>query len=147
MLKRYIRDNRSPVPTKPLTSMIMSKIRAKNTKPEQLVRRLLKQSGVVGCKFHLKDLPGRPDVCIPSKKQAIFVHGCFWHRCRNCDKPLPKNNRLFWKRKFLRNLKRDKEKIRLLKIHGWKAAVFWECDIKKRPHKILREITSMKISR
>jgi DNA mismatch endonuclease (patch repair protein) len=33
---------------------------------------------------HRSDLPGRPDVVFPSRRKAVFVHGCFWHRHLGC---------------------------------------------------------------
>jgi DNA mismatch endonuclease, patch repair protein len=74
----------------------MSRIKAKNTKPELLVRSLLHRMGF-RFRLHDKKLPGRPDIVLPKYKTAIFVHGCFWHRhrgCKNCTTPT--NRCDFW---------------------------------------------------
>jgi DNA mismatch endonuclease (patch repair protein) len=56
----------------------MSRIRAKDTRPEMLVRRYLHAQGF-RYRLHVKDLPGKPDMVLPKYKTVIFIHGCFWH--------------------------------------------------------------------
>lgn len=130
MKKRtYIRDGRAPIPKRELTSLIMSRIRGKNTKPELLLRKALCKAGLRGYRLHWKKAPGRPDICYPSKKIAIFVHGCFWHRCPHCKPAMPKSHQAFWREKFQKNRLRDREKARLLKRSGWKIFSFWECRV------------------
>jgi len=109
----------------------MSAIRAKNTKPELILRKALWKSGIRGYRLHWKKAPGRPDICFPSKKIAIFVHGCFWHKCPYCKPSSPKSHILFWINKFKSNEQRDKIKLKELKQAGWKTMVIWECHIKK----------------
>ena len=74
------------------------------TKPELALRRLLRQAGYSGYRLHWKKAPGTPDVAYPGRKLAIFVNGCFWHRCPLCIPPLPKSHAEFWETKFARNL-------------------------------------------
>jgi DNA mismatch endonuclease (patch repair protein) len=109
----------------------MSAIRGKDTKPEMSLRKALRLIGIPGYRLHWKKAPGRPDVVYPSSKIAIFIHGCFWHRCPYCNPPLPKTHTDFWAKKFERNMERDVVKIKVLKAEGWKVLVFWECGIKK----------------
>lgn len=130
--RTYIRDGRAPIPKKEITSKIMSKIRAKDTKPELLLRKALWNNGLRGYRLHWKKAPGRPDICFPGKKLAIFVHGCYWHRCPYCKLSTPKTHKRFWKSKFKRNKERDKRKLRALKKGGWKVITFWECQINKK---------------
>lgn len=118
----------------------MSANRAKDSKPELLLRKVLWNSGHRGYRLHYKKVPGRPDISYVSKKLAIFVHGCFWHRCPKCDYTLPKTNRKFWKAKFDRNVARDNKKVVDLKALGWKVITVWECELKTNPSKILRNI-------
>jgi DNA mismatch endonuclease (patch repair protein) len=59
-------------------SFNMSRIRAKDTRPEMLVRRFLHANGF-RYKLHDKTLPGKPDTVLPKYKLAIFIHSCFWH--------------------------------------------------------------------
>lgn len=129
--KAYIRDGRAPIPKRELTSRIMSRIRGKNTKPELLLRKALCQAGLRGYRLHWHKAPGRPDICYPSKKIAIFVHGCFWHRCPHCKPAMPKSHQTFWREKFRKNKLRDKKKLRLLRKEGWKVFCFWECQIQR----------------
>ena len=72
----------------------MSRIRSKDTKPELVVRRLCHSLGY-RFRLHRKDLPGKPDLVLPKYKIALFVNGCFWHRCPHCELPLPKTNSEF----------------------------------------------------
>ncbi len=129
-MKEYIRDKRSPRPLKESTSKVMSANRAKNTKPELLVRKALWENSVRGYRLNWKKAPGRPDIAFPGKEIAIFINGCYWHRCPRCDLSLPKSNIEFWKEKFERNIARDKRKNEELLDLGWNVLVLWECDIK-----------------
>lgn len=105
--------------------------KSKNTKPELLVRQALRASGWPGYRLHWKKCPGRPDICFPGRKIAIFVNGCFWHRCPHCNLPDPKSNVDFWKAKFARNVARDARNHEELVARGWTVLVIWECALKK----------------
>ncbi len=113
------------------TRHVMQANKSKNTKPELLVRQGLREAGLPGYRLHWKKAPGKPDVCYPGRKVAIFVHGCFWHRCPHCNLGMPKTNTEFWERKFQRNRERDARDNRLLVEDGWKVIVVWECQLKK----------------
>ncbi|HEY4487634.1 MAG: hypothetical protein A3D92_02105 [Bacteroidetes bacterium RIFCSPHIGHO2_02_FULL_44_7] len=128
--KIYIRDGRAPLPRNECISRTMSAIRAKNTKPELLVRAMLREAKVLGYRQHLKNIPGRPDFAFPKKKVAVFVHGCYWHGCRYCKLTLPKTHRAFWKNKMDTNRLRDGRKVRELRRLGWCAVTIWACRIK-----------------
>ena len=130
MSKDYYRDKRSPKPLNESTSKVMSANKAKNTKPEITLRKALWSEGHKGYRLNWKKAPGRPDIAYPGKKIAIFVNGCYWHRCPKCNLPLPKTNTDFWKEKFDKNVKRDKKKNDELLSLDWIVLVFWECDIK-----------------
>ena len=129
MSKDYYRDKRSPKPLNESTSKVMSANKAKNTKPEITLRKALWYEGHKGYRLNWKKVPGRPDIAYPGKKIAIFVNGCYWHRCPKCNLPLPKTNTDFWKEKFDKNVKRDKKKNDELLSLDWIVLVFWECDI------------------
>ncbi|WP_341684818.1 very short patch repair endonuclease [Limnohabitans sp.] len=79
----------------------MSGIRGKDTKPELFVRKALHARGF---RYRLggAGLPGRPDLVFPSRKIAIFIHGCFWHKheCRYFK--WPDSNSDFWFRRSTR---------------------------------------------
>ena len=130
MSKDYYRDKRSPKPLNESTSKVMSANKAKNTKPEITLRKALWSEGHKGYRLNWRKAPGRPDIAYPGKKIAIFVNGCYWHRCPKCNLPLPKTNTDFWKEKFDKNVKRDKKKNDELLSLDWIVLVFWECDIK-----------------
>lgn len=111
---------------------MMSKIKGKNTKPEVSVRQYLHRKGY-RFRLHRKDLPGSPDIVLPSRMIAIFVHGCFWHRHRGCKKTTtPSTNRSFWERKFEDNVNRDERNTQALQKLGWTVMVIWECEINEQ---------------
>lgn len=114
----------------PARRHIMSSVGQRDTKPEMSVRRLL-HSMNYRYRLHRKDLPGRPDIVFGSRRKAIFVHGCFWHRHSGCSKATsPKTRAEFWSNKFARNVERDQEVERRLADLGWKSLVVWECETK-----------------
>lgn len=120
---------RTPQPTDELRSRIMKANRGKDTAPEIMLRKALYSNGLTGYRLHLKKIPGTPDIVYPGKKIAIFVNGCFWHRCPFCKPELPKSNTDFWASKFRANKKRDERKESLLVEMGWNVLVIWECEI------------------
>ena len=108
----------------------MSRIRGKNTKPEELVRKYLFAHGF---RYRKNDarLPGKPDIVLPKYKTVIFVNGCFWHAHEGCRYFVwPKNNAEFWKKKIGGNIERDARNQRLLAELGWRVIVVWECELK-----------------
>ena len=125
----YVRDGRSPTPSSDVVSRTMSSNRGKDTGPEVILRRRLREEGLGGYRLHWH-IPGRPDICYPGRRIAIFVNGCFWHRCPICNLPFPKNNTEFWKNKFERNIERDDRKTEELTDLGWNVIIVWECEIK-----------------
>lgn len=102
-----------------------------DTKPEMLVRRRLREAGLTGYRLQWKKAPGRPDIAFPGRKIAIFVNGCFWHRCPHCHPSVPKRNVEFWQAKFKRNVERDARAIAELKELGWTPITIWECELKR----------------
>ncbi|MDO4182119.1 MAG: DNA mismatch endonuclease Vsr [Coriobacteriia bacterium] len=100
-----------------------------NTKPELLVRKMLRDMGYPGYRLQWKAAPGRPDIAYPGRKLAIFVNGCFWHRCPVCNLPLPSSNVDYWEPKFKRNVERDQEHVAALEAAGWTVVTIWEHDL------------------
>lgn len=118
-----------------------------NTKPEMIVRRMLREAGLGGYRLHWK-APGRPDVAWPSKKVCIMVNGCFWHRHEGCSKATtPKSNTAYWIAKFDRNVERDAENLRKLEADGWRVHVIWECELDpaKRDETMLKLVEELRI--
>lgn len=108
----------------------MSKIKGKNTKPEEKVRKYLFSQGF---RFRKNDkrLPGTPDIVLPRYRMVIFVNGCFWHGHSGCKYFVwPKSNADFWKSKIEKNIIRDRIKEEELHALGWRVIVVWECELK-----------------
>jgi DNA mismatch endonuclease (patch repair protein) len=109
---------------------IMQSIGTRNTGPEWTVRRVLHSRGY-RYRLHRKDLPGKPDIVLPSQKKAIFVHGCFWH-AHGCAKgQAPKSKQEYWGPKLEANVARDKRNVRDLEALGWLVLTLWECETKE----------------
>ena len=108
-------------------SRIMASVRSKNTKPEMRVRKTAHRIGY-RYRLHRKDLPGKPDLVFPSRRIALFVHGCFWHGhpCKRGDR-MPATNVDYWREKIARNQRRDTANRLLLRELGWTPVVVWEC--------------------
>ena len=117
--------------TDPATrSAVMSRIRSRNTKPEMAVRRTLHTAGL-RYRLHRKDLPGRPDLVFPSRRIALFVHGCFWHQHGCSLSHAPASRLEYWGPKLRRNKERDIENTIALEAAGWTVMHVWECDTRK----------------
>jgi DNA mismatch endonuclease, patch repair protein len=115
--------------TDPATSARMGRVRQSGTAPEMTIRRAVL---TLGLRYTLRnrDLPGSPDLANRSRRWAIFVHGCYWHRHEGCPMAtLPRSNTGFWLNKFSRNVARD-EAVRIeLERRGYRVLTFWQCDV------------------
>ena len=108
-------------------SRIMAGIKGKNSQPELLVRRMLFASGY-RFRLHRRDMPGTPDIVMPRRKVAIFVHGCFWHHHQGCRyAKMPATRPSFWKAKLEANVERDRRAVEKLQALGWRVLCVWEC--------------------
>ena len=118
------------IKSKEARSYNMSRIRNKDTKPEELVRKYLFSCGF---RYRKNDtrLPGKPDIVLPKYKTVICKY-FVW----------PKSNVEFWENKISKNISRDQINYKLLKEQGWKVLVVWECELKKQ----LREETLRNLS-
>lgn len=111
-------------------SQMMSGIRGKYTKPELTLRRHLHAAGL-RFRLHDPDVTGRPDLVFKSRRAAVFVHGCFWHRHEGCHWcTTPASNPEFWAAKFARNIARDQEVRNALNSSGWRVGTVWECGLR-----------------
>ncbi len=120
------------VHSKEVRSYNMSRIKGKNTKPEEIVRKYLFSQGFRYRKND-KRYPGTPDIVLPKYKTAIFINGCFWHGHQGCRYyVVPKSNTEFWLNKINRNIERDEEKTSNLREMGWNVIVIWECELKSK---------------
>lgn len=111
-------------------SAVMARVKSRDTGPEMRLRRLLTQLGA-RYRLHRRDLPGSPDVVMPGRRLAIFVHGCFWHG-HDCPRGarVPKANRDYWLAKVARNTARDARNRVDLAAAGWRVETIWECEMK-----------------
>jgi DNA mismatch endonuclease (patch repair protein) len=111
-------------------SAVMRRVKGRDTAPEMRVRRALTRLGA-RYRLHRKDLPGSPDVVMPGRRLALFVHGCFWHG-HDCARGarVPKQNREYWLGKVARNRARDVAARTALEAAGWRVETIWECELK-----------------
>lgn len=115
-------------PTDRARSELMRRVRQKGTKAEDQVAAVLRDLDI-RYRRNVRSLPGSPDFANKSRKWAIFVHGCFWHRHPSCKRTTtPSRNRSFWLAKFAANKARDKIKNRLLRSLGFEILTVWECE-------------------
>jgi len=111
-------------------SAVMRRVKARNTTPELVVRKALTRLGA-RYRLHRADLPGKPDIVLPGRRLALFVHGCFWHG-HDCARGarVPKQNRDYWVAKVGRNAARDARTREALSAAGWRVETLWECELK-----------------
>jgi DNA mismatch endonuclease (patch repair protein) len=121
---------RSDVFDEATRSAVMRRIKGRDTAPELKVRRALRALGA-GYRLHRADLPGKPDIVMPGRKLAVFVHGCYWHG-HDCARGsrVPKDNRDYWIGKVERNRARDATSREALAALGWRVETIWECELK-----------------
>lgn len=129
---------KAPKASSEAVSRSMKSNKSSGTKPELILSKLLRK------RLYKNNLPGNPDFIYPKKKLAVFVHGCFWHRCPECKLPMPKSNRIYWKNKLDKNIRRDSRvRIDLRKI-GWSSLVVWEHEVKNNSRKVVSRIQHCK---
>jgi DNA mismatch endonuclease (patch repair protein) len=124
----------------------MSSIRARDSKPEMLVRRHLHG---LGFRYRLspRDLPGRPDLVLSRYGVAILVHGCFWHGHRGCRfATVPSTRTEFWTTKFAANRNRDAAAEEKLRELGWRVAIVWECALRSNQIEALKRVADFVLS-
>jgi DNA mismatch endonuclease, patch repair protein len=112
----------------------MSRVRGRDTKPEMIVRRLVHRLGY-RYRLHDRRLPGAPDLVFKSRRKAIFIHGCFWHRHSDPSCKLarmPKSKLDFWGPKLEGNRERDLRNESQLEAIGWDYLIVWECELGHR---------------
>lgn len=127
--------------TRQKRSEVMARIRGKgNRETELALRALLREHKINGWRRHYP-IPGRPDFAFPGERVAVFVDGCFWHRCPKCSN-MPANNREFWERKLNGNVARDRLVTRELRIEGWAVLRIWEHELQK-PRRVMNRVRAL----
>jgi DNA mismatch endonuclease, patch repair protein len=106
----------------------MSRVRQHGTAPELMVRQACTAAGL-HYRVRNRELPGSPDLANRSRRWAIFVHGCYWHRHEDCRKAtVPRSNVQFWTAKFERNIERDLHARGALRDLGYTVLTIWQCE-------------------
>jgi DNA mismatch endonuclease (patch repair protein) len=108
----------------------MAAIRAKDTKPEIVVRRALYSIGF-RFRLHVPALPGRPDIVMKKLGVIVQVKGCFWHGHRCLKGRIPGTNTRYWRAKISGNRARDRRNERRLRALGWRVTTVWECMVRR----------------
>ncbi|MFF0060805.1 very short patch repair endonuclease [Streptomyces sp. NPDC005279] len=105
----------------------MQAIRSRDTKPEQVIRRLVHARGLRYrvCSRPLPDLCRTADLVFRPTKVAVFIDGCYWHGCPE-HYVSPKTNPGYWSEKVLRNKERDRDTDAKLTDAGWLVLRYWE---------------------
>ena len=132
--------------SKEARSLNMSRVRNKNTGPEELVCKYLFSHGFRYRK-NVKKFPGTPDIVLPKYKTVIFVNGCFWHAHTNCKAfSWPKDNADFWRAKITQNIERDARNVEQLRSLGWYVETIWTCQlrVKKRDETLSALVNQLK---
>ena len=124
--------------TKKHRSWNMSRIKARDTKPELRVRKYLYSKGF-RYRINFK-ITGKPDIVIPAHKIATFIHGCFWHQHGCKDTYRPKSRKQFWNKKLDGNIERDKKVKEKLQKDGWHLIYIWECEVKYNFEKTMKSL-------
>jgi len=135
-LYRSLDPGKPPKSNSTGTARSMKSNTSSGTRPELILSKLLRK------KILKNSLPGSPDFVYPRKKVAVFLHGCFWHRCPHCNFEPPRRNRDFWSRKFERNVERDKLVNQELETMGWRVVEVWEHELRKDPIKVAERIVN-----
>ena len=117
-------------------SMVMSRVRSKDTGPEIAVRQALHQRGF-RFRVDVNNLPGRPDIVLKKYSTVVFVHGCLWHghQCKRFRWPV--NNAEYWRTKIEKTIVRDSANQKRLQDFGWDVQVVWDCNLRPQLENLL----------
>lgn len=103
--------------------------RSRDTRPEVAVRSALHRRGLRFFK-NARPVAGlrcSADVVFPRQRIAVFIDGCYWHRCP-IHGTRPMTNAGYWSAKLDRNVARDRRNDAALAEEGWQVMRFWEHD-------------------
>ena len=120
----------------------MSAIRSRGNKSTEIIfMSLLRKNKITGWRRHYL-IEGTPDFVFPKEKIAVFIDGCFWHKCPKCYKE-PKSNKKYWRQKIEDNQRRDKNKRRRLRTDDWHVVRIWEHELKNGGYTAARKIKKL----
>jgi DNA mismatch endonuclease, patch repair protein len=125
--RQQVDDGQLSWASSPAVRRNMQANRGRDTGPELKLRRLLHAAGF---RYRVDwpipdDRRRRIDIAFPRRKIAVFVDGCFWHRCPS-HYVSPKANADFWDTKIRGNTDRDAKTTAQLTAAGWLVLRFWE---------------------
>lgn len=125
--------------TKQQRSFCMSQVKGKWTTQEKKIHYFLKGNKI--CHTMHPKILGNPDILLKENKIAVFVNGCFWHKCKQHYRK-PQSSKDYWLSKINRNVERDKENIRKLRKAGFSVLVVWEHEL-KYPERVINKIRGL----
>lgn len=117
-----------PQPSSAAVSAVMRANRKTDSKPEVRLRSELHRRGLRFRKnylIRLESLTVRPDIVFTKRQVAVFVDGCFWHRCPEHGVS-PRSNSRYWEQKLDHNVQRDRAVTTRLQGGGWIVVRLWE---------------------
>lgn len=99
----------------------------RDTEPELALRRELWRRGL---RYRVDVAPvsgfrRRADVVFARARVAVYVDGCYWHRCPE-HATVPKTNREWWVTKLEANVARDRDTDARLLAAGCEVVRVWE---------------------
>lgn len=99
----------------------------RDTKPELALRRELWRRGL---RYRVDLAPihamrRRADLVFTRAMVAVYVDGCYWHRCPK-HATVPKANREWWIAKLEANVQRDRDTDARLSDADWLVVRVWE---------------------
>ena len=124
--------------TKEQRSKCMSRIRSTDTKVEVFFRKFIWNKNLRGYRLKSK-IKGKPDLYFPVARLAVFIDGCFWHKCPKCF-VRPKSRTDYWNEKISYNVSRDKKTNKLLRKERISVLRFWEHEIRENPDKCFNKL-------
>lgn len=125
-------------------SSVMSGIRSRhNLSTEIRFIHFLRKFRITGWRRHFL-LIGKPDFVFPKARIAVFIDGCFWHKCPLCyDGHVPRQNKTYWKAKLERNLSRDRRINRTLRQLNWRVFRIRECALSNCKPSLYASLTAL----
>lgn len=119
--------SRAPQPSSPAASAMGRANRGRDTRPERELRSELHRRGLRFRVHRRVEPPLRAtvDIAFGPAAVAVFVDGCFWHRCPE-HATRPKANGTWWEEKLAANVERDRRTDEALRERGWAVIRVWE---------------------
>lgn len=117
-----------PQPSTPAVTAVMRGNVRRDTRPELRIRSLLHR---LGYRFRKDfaivagEIRVRPDIVFTRRRVAVFVDGCYWHRCVEHGTE-PRANAGYWRAKLDGNVDRDRRVTTALRAAGWIVLRVWE---------------------